>query len=361
MPITLYRPNLSLTSGAGQLIRMQAEGLRAAGEDARVACRRGSLKFRLKTRLRVRRASTRQLQKLAASPHDFLVDHGMELPEADLVFVHNLMTEAVRYLDRPDWTTRAAQEAAFFQALRPHTPIVANSHLVKRALTEHFALPPDRIVVHYPGFDSDRFNMRDRAAAAAKARRALGIGLSDTVIGFDTSGDLEKRGLDIFLAAAERIAAAKPDVRFLVAGARRLPDAAAKHALVTTRRLLYRPKSSRPERWFAALDVFLYPARFEEFGMVVSEAQASGLPVLTSRRVGAAECLPPSYERWLLDAPDPEAFAGKALALLEDEAARAGLTAAGVASVPAFDRAHYVESTVKLIRRCAREAKANGP
>ena len=357
MTITLYRSNLSLTSGAGQLIRMQAEGLRAAGEDARVACRRGSLKFRMKTGLPARRTSLRRLAELAASPEHVLIDHAMELPDADLVFVHNLMTEAVRHLERPDWTERAAHEAAFFQALRPGSPIVANSELVKRALIEHFAVSPERIVVHYPGFQSARFNMRDRAVVATAARRELGIDLRQTVVGFVTSGDLDKRGLDIFLDAAERIAAARPEVRFLVVGARRLPAAAAKHDLVTTRRLLYRPKSSHPARWFAALDVFLYPARFEEFGMVVSEAQASGLPVLTSRRVGAAECLPALYDSWLLDAPDADAFAEKTLALLADEAARGALAAAGIASVSAFDRAHYVEATVKLIRHCAREAR----
>ena len=37
--------------------------------------------------------------------------------------------------------------------------------------------------------------------------------------------------------------------------------------------------------------------------MVVSEAQAIGLPIVTSRRVGAAECLPPAYEPWLAIVP----------------------------------------------------------
>lgn len=39
--ITLYRPSLRLTSGAGQLIRMQAEGLRAAARRCRSLAARG--------------------------------------------------------------------------------------------------------------------------------------------------------------------------------------------------------------------------------------------------------------------------------------------------------------------------------
>src|SRR5690606_2597948 len=153
-----------------------------------------------------------------------------------------------------------------------------------------------------------------------------------------------------FLEPAARIAAARPDVRFLVVGARRLPDDAKRHLLVARNRLLYRPKGTKPEMWFAALDLFLYPARFEEFGMVVSEAQASGLPLLTSRRVGAAECLPSEYEPWLLDEPDPEELAARALALLDDEGARLRLASAGAANAARLDRAAYAEASVRVIR-----------
>jgi glycosyltransferase involved in cell wall biosynthesis len=111
----------------------------------------------------------------------------------------------------------------------------------------------------------------------------------------------------------------------------------------------YRPKSGRPEQWFAALDLFLYAARFEEFGMVVSEAQAMGVPVLTSRRVGASECLPNSYARWLLDEPAAERFAAGALELLDDAKARAVLAATAAVSVAAYDLRAYVAGTLAQI------------
>jgi glycosyltransferase involved in cell wall biosynthesis len=311
------------------------------------------------------------------APTTLLVDHQLEFPKADLVFVHNLMAEAIRHLRRDDWVRDAAREAAFFQALEPGTLIVANSGLVKRALAEHFALNPARIVVLYPGFRSGPFVPQERvlqsprernptssaidgtssgdaAQMRADARRSLGVADGVPLVGFVTSGELDKRGLDIFLASAERIIAARPDVNFLVVGAKRLPSDVSRHSLVTRGRLKYRPKGFRPERWFSALDIFLFPARFEEFGMVVSEAQACGLPVLTSRRVGAAECLPQIYEPWLLDAPEPEGFAERAVALLDDDKARLELATAGVAGITAFDGAHYVQASVELIRNCAR-------
>lgn len=378
MKIVLYRRRPCLTSGAGQLIRMQAEGLRAAGEDVLLACKRGAFKFLLSSGLLPRRASIRTLEAFAASPEHVLVDHQMTIPEADVIFVHNLMTEAIRYVPREDWRQQASQEAAFFRAVRPDVPIVANSELVRHALLRHFALDPARVVVQYPGFQSDRFSphieavlspdrgtdaraasIREAAQVRAEARASLGIGTDVPLIGFVTSGELDKRGLDIFLASAEIIAQASPDTRFLIVGGKRMPPAAARHPLVSDRRVLHRPKSRRPERWFRALDIFVFPARFEEFGMVVSEAQASGLPVLTSRRVGAAECLPPVYRPWLLDEPDADEFAAKTLELLANEQTRLELARAGVASIAAFGEERYVRETVALIRQCS-HARAGG-
>jgi glycosyltransferase involved in cell wall biosynthesis len=95
--------------------------------------------------------------------------------------------------------------------------------------------------------------------------------------------------------------------------------------------------------------LFLYSARFEEFGMVVAEAQAMGVPVLTSRRVGASECLPEVYAPWLLDAPDPAAMADLAVKLLADSSLRARLARAAAETVVAFDERAYVEGTRRLL------------
>ncbi len=348
MKVLLYRRRFNLDSGAGQLIRMQAEGLRAAGASVRLACQRGAAKFFLRTGLRVKRVSVRGAQALNAADH-VVVDHGTELPGADLVFVHNLLTEANVYLDQSDRVDRAASEAAFYRELGASTPIVANSNRVRDALVEHYALDPQRIIVHYPGFESRKFRADKTADLRARARKALGIDSGTPLVGFITSGELRKRGLDLFLAAAELITAQAPDVRFLVVGARCLPGWAQEHPLVAAGRVSYRPKNKRPELWLAALDVFLYAARFEEFGMVVSEAQALGVPVLTSRRVGASECLPPAYAPWLSDRPDPVEFAQNTLKLLSHDETRRSLAQAGIKSIAAYDRQHYVDATVATI------------
>jgi glycosyltransferase involved in cell wall biosynthesis len=352
MKTLLYRRNLSLTSGAGQLIRRQAAGLRTAGERVRVACERGAAKFFLRTGLPVERVDAAELDRRAADEAYFLVDHQMVSSRPGIVFVHNLLAEGMRHLAREDWRTQAASEATFFRNLAPWTPVVANSSMVGAALSEHFDLPPDRVTVHRPGFDAARFNVRRAAGLRRKARRALRLADAQPLVGLITSGDFAKRGLDLFLEAAESISAARDDVRFLVVGSKRLPEWAQRHPLVTAGTIRHEPKTRHPEKWMAALDLFLYPARFEEFGLVVSEAQGMGVPVLTSRRVGAAECLPMDYAPWLLERPDAAAFAAKALDLLDDAAARQRLAAASLANAAYLDGDRYVAETLATIRQC---------
>ena len=340
MNVLLYCRALDLRSGTGRLVRMQVRGLSESGADPHVICGHGGLKYFLRTGIPVRYVKTERLRG-ASTNGRLMVDHSMQFPDAAVVFVHNVAAEAQTYLARPDWARQAEREARFFVELRPDVPVVTNSQLVKHALTARYGVAPERIVVHYPGVDTDRFAPAQAHAWRAPMRRALAVDDDTPLIGLVTSGDFAKRGLDTFLAAAERIVAERPESRFLVVGGKSLPPSAAEHPLVTSGRVDYRPKNGVPERWMAALDLFLYPAVFEEFGMVLMEAQALGLPVLTSRRVGAAECLPKEYDRWLLDAPDVDRLAGSALQLLASDALRQRLGAAGSANAADFDHRRY--------------------
>ncbi|WKE65808.1 glycosyltransferase family 4 protein [Gallaecimonas kandeliae] len=286
-------------------------------------------------------------QRLKKEPM-LVVDHGMRLPYADILFVHNLVTEANGFLHRADFEAEVALEKRFFAELSSDTLVIANSQLVKAALERHFGLSGRQVLVQYPGFDDKRFNLAARDKWRDSSRKALGF-TDEPVLGFVTSGDFHKRGLDLLLGSAALILRQRPDVRFFVVGSKKLPAWAVAHPLIKEGLVRYRPKSGLPQRWLAALDIFLYPARFEEFGMVVSEAQAMGIPVLTSRRVGASECLPAPYQDWLLEEPVAEGLADKALALLADPAAQHTLAEAGVTSIGRFDQAYYIDTTLKTI------------
>jgi len=83
--------------------------------------------------------------------------------------------------------------------------------------------------------------------------------------------------------------------------------------------------------------------------MVVAEAQAMCVPVVTSRLVGASECLPEAYAPWVVERPEAATMAAKALTLLADAELRRRLATAAAATIAAFDERAYVEGTRRLL------------
>ena len=344
----IYRRNLDNRSGTGQLVAMQAEALRAAGHDVTLAARRGRLRYFLRTGSWPRRMP----DAVGRGPsRRLIVDHSNELESADVVFVHNSFLAASAYLQRSDWDRPIDDEARFFGRLGRETPIVANSDLIKQALVAQYGVEPARIEIIYPGYCSQRFRPELRSVLGARARAALGIAADERVVGLIASGDLLTRGLPTFLDAASTIARALPRTRFVVVGSKRLPDYARTHRLARDGRLLHRPKSTVPQRWLSAFDVFLHTSLFDAYGMVVTEALALGVPTVTSTRCGVAERLLGAYRPFVLAEPDAAAFAAAAIRLLADPQLSATLVAEGSRLVAEATDAHYGRQCVALIER----------
>lgn len=352
MKVLLYRPNVDLRSGTGQLMQMQAAGLRAGGARVSVGCTRGGIGFFLRTGIGARYLSPAGAGRHARRPGWLVVDNSMLVPDAQVVFVHNLVTEANEYLQDEELLPHVASEAGFFSRLRDDALLVANSRMVAGALARRFALPAARIAVLHPGIRNERFAPGRRLQLRGQARRRLGIPGGAPVVGLVTSGDLLKRGLDLFLDCARRLLLAHPELHFLVVGSKRWPAGVAAGDLLAGGRLHHMPKSARPELWMSALDLFLYPARYEEFGMVVLEAMALGIPVVTSLRVGAVECLPASCQALFAPVPDPPLLAAAASRLLTEPALAARLAADGSAAAQDCSGERYAREAAATILGC---------
>ncbi|MBE7159412.1 MAG: glycosyltransferase family 4 protein, partial [Rhodospirillales bacterium] len=76
--------------------------------------------------------------------------------------------------------------------------------------------------------------------------------------------------------------------------------------------------SAHVAQFYAAADLFVLPTQYEAWGLVVVEALACGLPVLTSRLAGAAVAVEEGLTGELLDEPRDEAEIAAKLATLLD-------------------------------------------
>jgi UDP-glucose:(heptosyl)LPS alpha-1,3-glucosyltransferase len=98
--------------------------------------------------------------------------------------------------------------------------------------------------------------------------------------------------------------------------------ALASEAGVATRVTLH-PATSQIERYYAAADVFVLPTPYDAFGMVITEAMACGLPVVTTRLAGASELLDDGVHGRIVQSPaDVDGLGAAMQALAVDPAGR---------------------------------------
>ncbi len=107
--------------------------------------------------------------------------------------------------------------------------------------------------------------------------------------------------------------------------------------------------------WYNAATVFAYPSLYEGFGMPVTEAQASGTPVLTSDCSSLPEAA--GDGALLVDPHDVEAMAAGLQRLLTDGALRDHLRQRGLAHAACFTWQRAAADTVAVYRRALIEDK----
>jgi UDP-glucose:(heptosyl)LPS alpha-1,3-glucosyltransferase len=212
--------------------------------------------------------------------------------------------------------------------------VIAPSARVRDDLKTHFGLQGRvRVVPH--GTDPESFHPRNRALWRDEVRAGLGLEKSDVVALY--VGDLQKA-----MPAAVRALALVPDVR-LIAVSRTDPAAYQAQAAISgiAERIHFVPPTTNIARYYAAADLFLFPTYYDTFGLVVTEAMASGLPVITSQSAGAADFVEHGVSGWLTGDPWHSAAIAAGLRVLAadpDRRARMGTAARAAVERHTWDR-----------------------
>jgi glycosyltransferase involved in cell wall biosynthesis len=106
---------------------------------------------------------------------------------------------------------------------------------------------------------------------------------------------------------------------------------------------------------YAEADVFVLPSRSEPWGMVLNEAAAAGLPIVTTEEVGAAEDLVEEGENgFRVPAGDEQALAQALRRLAEDEPFRLRAGERSRELVARFTPEAWAEGVAGLAKRLAR-------
>jgi glycosyltransferase involved in cell wall biosynthesis len=158
--------------------------------------------------------------------------------------------------------------------------------------------------------------------AIERARCDLGLHRKVT---FLFSGQLiERKGVDVLLSAFNRLAAERDDVALIILGdgpLRSLLQAPGSRLHADRTHFAGHVPYADIPALFKSADIFVFPSRHDGWGVVVNEACAASLPVITTRAVGAArDLVVDGYNGFVLERDDVEGFYAKMKHLAENPA-----------------------------------------
>jgi UDP-glucose:(heptosyl)LPS alpha-1,3-glucosyltransferase len=133
------------------------------------------------------------------------------------------------------------------------------------------------------------------------------------------------KGVPTLLRAMSRLAELRLPVHLLVVGGRHLrPWRRAAARLGVDRIVSFVGLKDDTAPYYAAADVYVHPTHYDPCSLVVLEAAASGLPVITTRINGVSELLHDGVDSLLIhDRCDADELAGRTRSLFDDPLRRA--------------------------------------
>ena len=280
-----------------------------------------------KTVSEFRRLSHQALAQMQPSP-DAIGSFGVMAPRDGVVWMQSVHAAWLEISRRErNWKGRLKQKLNPFHGLilrlereqlegRNYRHIVALTQTVKDDIMRFYGVPDSDISIVNNGYAPDEFNLARRDQERETGRRKLGFSPDDKVVVF-VANELERKG---FFPLLEAIAALGDERVHLLAVGRLDANACTSHLarLGLTRRVHFTGASDDVAAFYALADAFALPTQYEAWGLVIVEAMACGLPVLTSRLAGASVAVRENENGWLLEHPrDVAEISGKLRTLLQ--------------------------------------------
>jgi D-inositol-3-phosphate glycosyltransferase len=206
---------------------------------------------------------------------------------------------------------RAEAEAA---VIRCSDTVLASCSVEAAQISDLYGADPSRIRIVAPGVDHAFFGPGDRA----QARRALDLPVRVPLLLF--VGRIQPlKGVAVAVATLASVVRDQPDAHLVVVGGPSGPHGEEEVARIDELvdglglrdRVVFVPP--RPHEllstFYRAADVCLVPSRSESFGLVALESAACGTPVVASDVGGLRSLVDHGRTGYLVEEPDPEAYA----------------------------------------------------
>ncbi len=215
------------------------------------------------------------------------------------------------------------------------------------ALFLHYGAKRERLV-RYPFtslFQRDLCTHVPDAAEKQVMRDRLGIPYKKVVLSIGQF--IPRKGFDVLLRACDRF---DEDTGVYVIGGEPTAEYLSIIAEKQLRHVRFLPfmDASALAEWFGAADVFVLPTREDMWGLVINEAMAHALPVVTTVRCNAGAALvTPGENGYLVETEDAGALADCTERILADGALRERMAAASLQRMQAYTIEAMVQAHVQ--------------
>jgi UDP-glucose:(heptosyl)LPS alpha-1,3-glucosyltransferase len=330
--------------------------------------------------LRPWRFGTRCLEAMAANRHDVSIGFdktwGQDIlfPQGGLHAAsaeHNLRkyrNAVARWLARTckalDLAHRSFTRLERRQYLtQPRPQIIVNSRMVRNHFLRFYGVPPEDIHVIYSAIPQDRLYEPARPRVRLEWRQEHGLAPAETVALF-VATNYRLKGLVPLLYAVQSLAArsefrAARGFRLVVAGNSKTgPYLRLARRLGVEQHVKFIGHCPNISRQFYAADFLVHPTFYDPCSLVVLEALACGLPVVTTRFNGASELLHPLREGYVIDNPHDHNHLAWCMAQLLDPVRRSACAHAARQTAAGWTFEHHYRQMLGVFATACRRKQA---
>lgn len=238
--------------------------------------------------------------------------------------------------------------------------IMAVSEYTKKTIQEYYDLPDEKITVIPNGVDTTVFHPIEHFSQTVgyqTLRQDLKLGDRHPIILYVGSDHLRKNVVTA-VQAFSQLQEKRPDALFikvgepgLSEGRRVLLDEIDRLSLTNSIRFIGNVSDERLNELYNVADVFIYPSRFEGFGLPPLQAMAAGTPVVCSNATSLPEVV---GEAALTHNPDDtDGFAKSLLSLTQDMELKKKMVVAGLARALQFSWEEAAQKTIGVYKKTA--------
>jgi UDP-glucose:(heptosyl)LPS alpha-1,3-glucosyltransferase len=290
--------------------------------------------------------------------HVASVDHNLDKFRNPVV---RGLARLCKWLDLAHWSYSALEKRQYLR--QPKPLIVVNSHMVRDHFEHYYGVPAENLHVIRSSIDPARFPEQDRLRRRLEFREQWGIGPEETV-GLFAAINYRLKGLEPLLYSLRGLvrrpayAIGKP-FRLVIAGH---PNYRGWHRfaerLGVAEQVCFIGHCGDMRSAYFGADFLVHPTFYDPCSLVVLEALACALPVISTRANGASELLHPLQEGYVVDDPHDHERLTWCLLQLTDPERRSACAQAARRTAGVWTFEHHYQQLLRVFVEAASRRRA---